>query len=181
MSTDNRVVDMVHHVQVPAEVADGVRTAIEPALKEVAALCAENVRLSNEKWLIERVANTLALENRVLTERVAELEGQEQRADLHANLNRRCADALGLNRPEADVWPSWHDMPERIAALMARVAELGALRKSAHELVGAIQAHECESFDCDRTDERYCDCLKNATDAMASVLARCDGMAKEEG
>ena len=79
------------------------------------------------------------------------------------------------------MWPSWHDMPERIAALMARVAELGALRKSAHELVGAIQAHECESFDCDRTDERYCDCLKNATDAMASVLARCDGMAKEEG
>ncbi len=75
MSTDNQVVDMVHHVQVPAEVADGVRTAIEPALKEVAALCAENVRLSNEKWLIERVANTLALENRVLTERVAELEG----------------------------------------------------------------------------------------------------------
>lgn len=67
------------------------------------------------------------------------------------------------------------------ARLAARVAELGALRKSAHELVSAIQAHECESFDCDRTDERYCDCLKNATDAMASVLARCDGMAKEKG
>lgn len=73
---------------------------------------------------------------------------------------------------------AWLVLAERVETAEAM---LGALRKSAHELVSAIQAHECESFDCDRTDERYCDCLKNATDAMASVLARCDGMAKEKG
>lgn len=51
-------------------------------------------------------------------------------ADLHRNLNRRTAEALGLGAVRVDpetgrrYLPSWHDMPERVAALRAALAEV---------------------------------------------------------
>lgn len=51
-----------------------------------------------------------------------ELEGQEASAELHANLNRRAAKALG--KPSEGTGSSWHDIPECIEGLRAHIGVL---------------------------------------------------------
>ena len=56
-----------------------------------------------------------------LEARLAEIE-EEGRADLHADINRRVAAALG--KPPQGEGSSWHDLPECVSALRARLAEI---------------------------------------------------------
>jgi hypothetical protein len=57
-----------------------------------------------------------------------EAANEAKAADLHRGLNRRTAEALGLTEPRPDpetgesYLPSWHDMPERVAALVEAAA-----------------------------------------------------------
>jgi len=64
----------------------------------------------------------------VLLDEVEQLRGS---CDLHHRLNRRVAEALGLTRAQTDengqrYLPSWHDMPERVTALLDEVERLRA-------------------------------------------------------
>jgi hypothetical protein len=60
----------------------------------------------------------------------AELEAENKRANLHADLNRRAAQALG--KPECGNGSTWHDIPEWITRLRA---ERDALRAAAREVL----------------------------------------------
>lgn len=54
----------------------------------------------------------------------SELKEEEGRANLHANLNREVAQALGLS-----FGTSWHDLPERVERLISHIADLEKKQK----------------------------------------------------
>jgi hypothetical protein len=99
--------------------------------------------------LRERAALVSDLE-RVTAERDDALD-EAKSADLHRNLNRRVADALGLldERVDADTGetylPSWHDMPEQVTALRAEVDRLTAER-DAHSRAKAANSFAQDSL-----------------------------------
>ncbi len=85
---------------------------------EPCAACGENTHVGVENALEqERIMVCPACTAEVASLK-AERDGNEQRADLHARINRAVAGALGLLDHE-DCLPSWHDMGERVAALVA--------------------------------------------------------------
>jgi len=54
--------------------------------------------------------------------KVYELEGSERAAEMHSNLNRRAAKALG--KPFEGPGSSWHDIPECIERVMVALREI---------------------------------------------------------
>lgn len=86
-----------------------------------------------------------------LTTALADALDEAKAADLHRNLNRRVAGALGLldERVDADTGeaylPSWHDMPEQVTALRAEVDRLTAER-DAHSRAKAANSFAQDSL-----------------------------------
>lgn len=79
--------------------------------------------------IVQRIGAMQAELVRVRTER-DEAKDEAKAADLHRNLNRRVAGALGLLEMQTDpetgeeYLPSWHNMPEKVEALKAERAEI---------------------------------------------------------
>jgi len=86
-----------------------------------------------ESSLNESIEALVSDLERVTAERDDALD-EAKSADLHRNLNRRVAAALGLLDERVDAesgeayLPSWHDMPEQVTALRAEVGRLTAER-----------------------------------------------------
>jgi uncharacterized protein (DUF433 family) len=77
-----------------------------------------------------------------------EAQDEAKAADLHRNLNRKIADALGLLKMRIDpetgeeYLPSWHDMPEKVAKLIAQqqdfVRRVSDLQRERAALLGEL-------------------------------------------
>jgi len=78
-------------------------------------------------------------------ERLTTAIDESKAADLHRNLNRRVAAALGLLDERVDAatgetyLPSWHDMPEQVTALRAEVERLNAANEELRLTLAAEQ------------------------------------------
>jgi len=59
----------------------------------------------------------------------------------------------------------WTAAPEMLA-------EIERLRDALALLIGTIEAHEIESLQCDRTEERYCNCLRESVARAKALLAQ---------
>ncbi len=54
----------------------------------------------------------------------------------------------------------------------ARDARIAELETALTELLSVIGAHNLESLNCDGTDDRWCDCLKQQADRVRAVVGR---------
>jgi hypothetical protein len=110
-----------------------------------------NQRRDFETWcypIVEGIAGDavlLADEVERLTTALDDAIDEAKAADLHRNLNRRVAGALGLldERVDAETGeaylPSWHDMPEQVTALRAEVERLTAANEELRLTLAAEQ------------------------------------------
>jgi len=57
-------------------------------------------------------------------------------------------------------------------------AEIERLRDALTLLIGTIEAHEIDSLQCDRSEERYCNCLRAAL-ARAKALLHAEDRSDE--
>ena len=74
--------------------------------------------------LAEPIAHALNLAlaaDKALAAKDAEIAAESNRADLHANLVRRTAAALG--KPTSGEGSDWSDIPEQVAALKVQISE----------------------------------------------------------
>lgn len=69
-----------------------------------------------------------------------EVESEQRSGDMHRELNRRVADALG--KPRSGTGSSWHDLPEQVAALKA---QLDALTREHAQLKAAQTWRDIET------------------------------------
>ena len=128
-------------------------------------------RGGHAKFAIE----TLADNYEALAAEAERLRGEAAAAELHRNLNRRCADALGLlgARPDPETGevslPSWHDMPERIATL--RRGEAECIDDDGTPFAGARYWRAATTEACRR--------LQQARDALAQQEAIVADLAQE--
>lgn len=66
-------------------------------------------------------------------------------------------------------WLCWrHDEHE----MRRRAAAYAALVEALTHLLGVIDAHELESLDCDRSADKYCDCLELAVKQSQDALEK---------
>lgn len=90
-----------------------------------------------------KVWNTRPIEDALLTRAEAaeaERDSTEKSVELHANINRGVATALGL-----DLGASWHNLPERVSKLVAELAALREQTRLVNDRVGeAIEQLEYE-------------------------------------
>ena len=119
-----------------------------------------NGSYGSKKYLGAGTTLVLAADHdRLLAERDGEivelkqkLADEERRGDLHADLNKRVAEAVG--NPFSGPGSSWHDLPEKVAALRTRAeaaeakcAELDRLRD---EVTRALPDAEWMAQRCDK-------------------------------
>lgn len=70
----------------------------------------------------------------VIAELREKLADEERRGDLHADLNKRVAEAIG--NPFTGPGSSWHDLPEKVAALRTRAEAAEAEVARLHKIIG---------------------------------------------
>ena len=71
--------------------------------------------------MVKDALNLALTADEALAAKDAEIAAESNRADLHADINRRTAVALG--KPTSGEGSSWHDIPEQVAALKVRLDE----------------------------------------------------------
>lgn len=68
---------------------------------------------------------------------------------------------------------------ELLAYTEAQAKQIEQLRRYGIEIIGVLDAHEIDTFDCDGTDEKYCDCLERAIKKFKAVASEAIDNARE--
>jgi hypothetical protein len=72
----------------------------------------------------------------------------------------------------AQVGAGFHDETRQLAAeLVHRYNHYEQIKKQLSDLLAVLDAHETESFQCDRKEATYCDCLTRSKMAAKAALA----------
>lgn len=87
----------------------------------------------------------------VIAELREKLADEERRGDLHADLNKRVAEAIG--NPFTGPGSSWHDLPEKVAALRTRAESAEAKCAHWYDELTRIAHHFRVSVDPDDTQK----------------------------
>jgi uncharacterized coiled-coil DUF342 family protein len=108
------------------------------------------------------------------------IDGQDVRSDfrnvteMRAALDAARADVVRLTEESTTLSHEWDTMyeihQEAIAKANRERSRAEVLAAEVRGLLSVIDAHEIDTLDCDRTENKYCDCLQRQIDKVRTAL-----------